>query len=109
MVNRILPLAALHDKVKLFEELRGGMNKGLVSQAFCNALSQIRAEFYSVLNIVENELANRQLDLQKFWFYLQTSFKIFQTLDSLLATIQNDPKTPILTVLYVYLSTAIDE
>lgn len=109
MVNRILPLAALHDKVKLFEELRGGMNKGLISQAFCNALAQIRAEFYSVLNIVENELANRQLDLQKFWFYLQTSFKIFQTLDSLLATIQNDPKTPILTVLYVYLSTAIDE
>lgn len=109
MVNRILPLAALHDKIKLFEELKGGMNKGLTFQAFCSGLSEIRSEFYSVLNVIENEFAMKQLDLQKFWFYLQTSFKIFQTLEKLLTAIQNEEDVSILTILYNFVSTAIDE
>ncbi len=47
-INRILPLASLHDKIRLFEELRGGINKGLIAQAFCSGLAEIRNEFYAV-------------------------------------------------------------
>lgn len=108
-VNRILPLASLHDKIRLFEELRGGINKGLIAQAFCSGLAEIRNEFYAVLNVVENELAAKQLDLQRFWLYLQTSFKIFGCLDKLLAALESGPDLQLLSVLYDFVATAIDE
>ena len=111
MINRILPLAALHDKVKLFEELKGGMNKGLIYQAFCGSLSKVRSDFYSVLVLIEKEFADpdSRFDLQKFWSYLQVPFKIFQYIDKILTEIQCQPELSLLTILFNFLCTAIDE
>lgn len=111
MVNRILPLASLHDRIKLFEELRGGMNKGLIYQAFCGALSKIRTDFYSVLVVIEKDFADpdSKFDLQKFWTYLQEPFKIFQLIEKILTEIECQPDLSLLTILFNFLCTAIDE
>jgi len=107
MVNRILPLAGMHDYMKLFHELHGNINKSLQMQGFCDGLFNIRKQYYSVLNMIENELADNNVDIQKLWYYLQTPIKIMENVTKLLRDIDKKKKNP-LSVLYTYLTTAID-
>ena len=109
MIKKILPLAALHDKIKLFEELYGGVNKGLVLQAFCDGLAEIRKEFYTVLNAAEAELGRDELDAAKLWFYLQGSFKNFTAIERILNEIIQMKQGSILTLLYTNVTTAFDK
>lgn len=107
MVNRILPLAAMHDYIKLFEELHGTINKTLQMQGFSDGLYTIRKEYYLVLNMIEGEMAANNIDIQKLWYYLQTSIKIFESVTKLLKDIDKKKESE-LTTLYNYLTTAID-
>jgi hypothetical protein len=109
MIKKILPLAALHDKIKLFEELYGGINKGLILQAFCDGLAEIRKEFYTVVNSAEAELGRDELDAAKLWFYLQSSFKNFSAIERLLNDITQLKEGTILTLLYSNVTTAFDK
>ncbi len=109
MISRILPLAGLHDKLKVFEELHGGINKGLMLQAFCDGLADVRREFYAVINAAENELARGELDASRLWFYLQSSFKNFSAIDRLLVEISQLKEGTILSVLYNHVVTAFDK
>lgn len=107
MVNRLLPLSGMHDYIKLFEELNGTLNKNLQMQGFCDGLYSIRKEYYMVVNMIEGEMAANNIDIQKLWYYLQTSFKIFESVTKLLRDIDRK-KDNTLTVLYNYMTTAID-
>ena len=108
MVNRILPLAGMHDFVKLFEELKGAVNKSLNLQGFCEGLFKIRQEYYNVVNMIEDEFKNNRLDIQKLWFYLQSPMKIFENVKKILQEINKGQKHE-LTILYDHIRIAVDK
>jgi hypothetical protein len=58
MINKILPICKIHDSIKLFEQLYGNINKGLIIQSFCEGLNELRRDFYVVVNMIERELSD---------------------------------------------------
>ena len=108
MVNKILPLSNLHDKVTLFVNFYGSSTKSLVYQGLCQGIREIQREYLTVLSKIENEYGNEELDIQKLWFYLQSPFKKYESLGNIVEEIHYR-KSPPLDILYKLLTTAIDE
>ena len=108
MVNRILPLSALHDKIKLFISIFDSNQKGLVCQGFCEGVIDIRKEYFLVLDKIEKEYGEKNLDIQKLWFYLRTPFKLFENLVNLIEEIQKKGTIFIFDIIFKFLTTAID-
>lgn len=108
MVNRILPLSALHDKIKLFISVFESNQKGLVCEGFCEGIIDVRKEYFLVLDRIEGEYGEGGLDIQKLWFYLRTPFKLFQNVVNLIQEILKKGRIFIFDVIFKFLTTAID-
>lgn len=101
----------MHDAILLFENLHGGLNKPLLLQAFCRALTSIREDYYAVVYKAEEDFGQGELNLQKLWFYLQDVMRIFEGVTALLEEVADTQayKRNLLSTLRRFIATSIDQ
>ena len=109
MLNKIFPLCEFHDKIVVYIQTHSNFEFGLVSQAVCNALRFMEREYVLVINMLDAEFEKGNLNLQKFWFYIQSTYKIFESLNGLVERLENKKGGAILSSLYQFLVTATDQ
>ena len=66
-------------------------------------------EFVLVINMLDAEFEKGTLNLQKFWFYIQSTYKIFESLYNFVETLENVKGGAILSTLYQFLVTSTDQ
>jgi hypothetical protein len=76
---KIFPICEYHDRVQVFIQSHSNFEFGLISQALCNALRFMEREYVLVVNMLDAEFEKGNLNLQKIWFYIQSTCKIFES------------------------------
>ena len=81
LTARILPLACHAHAVNRYVDVHSRFEYGTVCHAFCAALRHVLKEFYVLVCQLEHQFVSEQLSLQKLWFYVQPTLRVFALLD----------------------------
>ncbi|EFA79283.1 spindle pole body component 97 [Heterostelium album PN500] len=80
LINRILPLASYYTYIADFIDSRQHFEWGIVNHSLCESISELIKDYHLLIAQMESQLRSRQLSLQRLWFYIQPTMKIFERL-----------------------------
>ena len=83
LTGRILPLACHAHAINRYVDVHSRFEYGQVCHAFCAALRHVVREFYVLVCQLEHQFVQEQLSLQKLWFYIQPTLRVFGLLERL--------------------------
>lgn len=87
LTARILPLACHAHAVNRYIDVHSRFEYGTVCHAFCAGLRHVLKEFYVLVCQLEHQFTSEQLSLQKLWFYVQPTLRIFALLDRVVSVL----------------------
>jgi gamma-tubulin complex component 2 len=87
LCGRILPLACNAHAVSRYINVHCRFEYGRICHAFCAALRHVMKEFYVLVCQLEHQFVKEQLSLQKLWFYVQPTLRVFGVLDRLISVL----------------------
>jgi gamma-tubulin complex component 2 len=79
----MLPLCNNHDIVQEYVNIHSQFEFGLVSHALCGAIKVLLKEYLLLITQLDTEFIKSDLNLQKVWFFVQSSIKIMDSLKRL--------------------------
>eukprot|EP00118_Oscarella_pearsei_P007621 m.37909 g.37909 ORF g.37909 m.37909 type:complete len:927 (+) comp32477_c0_seq6:89-2869(+) len=83
LVKRMLPLCTQHSFLCRFIEEYSQFEHGVVAHALCSAMQSVLKEYYILVAQLEHQNRLEELSLQKMWFHLQPTIKIFDILHNI--------------------------
>lgn len=87
LTARILPLACHAHAINRYIDVHSRFEYGTVCHAFCAGLRHVLKEFYVLVCQLEHQFMIEQLSLQKLWFYVQPTLRVFSLLDRVISVL----------------------
>jgi gamma-tubulin complex component 2 len=102
LMNRMLPLAAYAHTVNRYVDVHSRYEYGSVCHAFCAALRRLMKELHVLVTQLEHQFKIEELTLQKFWFYVQPTLRVFTLMDRVIVQLTKSHSVggAVLNVLY---------
>ena len=100
LTTKMLPIGSYYDKIQDYIRKRTHYEYGYICHSVCGSLQVIIKEYLLLLTQIDTLFTQGGLTLQKLWFFLQPTIRLFSSLSSLLENIAPYRGGNLLTMLY---------
>jgi len=100
LTTKIVQLGSCYEKMQDFIRKRIHFEYGFVCHSICGSLQMVIKEYLLLLTQIDTLFSQGNLTLQKLWFFLQPTIRLFTSLSTLLSDISAHKGGSLLTVLY---------
>eukprot|EP00826_Nyctotherus_ovalis_P045697 TRINITY_DN5083_c0_g2_i7.p1 TRINITY_DN5083_c0_g2~~TRINITY_DN5083_c0_g2_i7.p1 ORF type:complete len:820 (+),score=264.02 TRINITY_DN5083_c0_g2_i7:423-2882(+) len=100
LTTKMLPLGTYYDRIQEYIRKRTHYEYGYICHSVCGSLQVIIKEYLLLLTQIDTLFTQGGLTLQKLWFFLQPSIRLFSGLSTMLESIASYRGGNLLTMLY---------
>ena len=108
LVSKILPICTHYDRIRIFLNVHGHFDFGMVNHALCEALNSLLKEYILRITQLDAEYAKGDMTLQKLWYYVQPSLRNLDTIYKFIVEAENMKGGALLNVIYRCMVSASD-
>ncbi|EGG19365.1 spindle pole body component 97 [Cavenderia fasciculata] len=84
LVRRILPVCSYYIYIADFIDTRLNFEWGVICHSLCESIQSLIKDYHQLVTNLENQLKSNTLSLQRMWYYIQPTLRIFESVYNLL-------------------------